>query len=101
MTSVYWTPQAGDDLAAIFAYIAPDSEHYASLTVRELIAATGRLRQFPEIGRMVPELNRRDVRELIWRSYRVVYQYVAGKDEVRILTVFRAERMFQVPEDLR
>ncbi len=100
MTRVRWTPQAGDDLGAIFAYIAQDSEHYAWLTVRALIAATGRLRQFPEMGRMVPELDRGDIREVIWRSYRVVYQYIAGQDEVRILTVFRAERMFEIPEEL-
>lgn len=36
----------------------------------------------------------------MWRSYRVVYQYIAGQDEVRILTVFRAERVFQIPEEL-
>jgi len=101
VTSVRWTVQAGDDLTAIFAYIAQDSERYAGLTVRSLIAATGHLHQFPEIGRVVPELNRRDVREVLWRSYRVVYQYVAAKNEVRILTVFRAERLFRTPSDLR
>jgi plasmid stabilization system protein ParE len=101
VTAVYWSPQSGDDLAAIYAYIAVDSEHYALLTVRELIAATGRLREFPEIGRRVPELSRPDIREVIWRSYRLVYQYLPTQDEVRVLTVFRAERMLQVPQDLR
>lgn len=74
MTPVSWTPQAGDDLGAIFAYIVQDSEQYAWLTVRALISAAGRLHQFPEMGRMVPELNRTDIREVLWRSYRVVYQ---------------------------
>ena len=97
MTAVRWTPQAADDLAAIVAYIGQDSPHYARLTVRELIAATAQLSTFPEIGRVVPELSRRDVREVIWRSYRVVYQYVAERAEVRILTVFRAERLLRAP----
>ena len=39
MTPVFWTTPASDDLAAIFAYIAQDSGHYARLTVRGLIAA--------------------------------------------------------------
>jgi len=86
VTTVQWTAQAGDDLAAIFAYIAQDSEHYAALTVRQLIAAVGHLRQHPEIGRVVPELNRRDVREVLWRSYRIVYQFLAERDEARVLT---------------
>ena len=100
MTTVQWTVPAGDDLAAIFAFIAQDSEHYAWLTVRQLIGAVGHLRQFPEIGRVVPELNRRVVREVLWRSYRIVYQYLSTKDEVRVLTVFRAERLFRAPPDL-
>ena len=45
MTAVFWTPQASDDLAAVYAYIAQDSEHYALLTVRELIGAPGHLAQ--------------------------------------------------------
>ena len=97
MTAVFWTPQASDDLAAVYAYIAQDSEHYALLTVRELIGAPGHLAQFPESGRIVPELGRQDVREVLWRSYRIVYQFVSKEDQVRILTVFRGERQFQSP----
>jgi plasmid stabilization system protein ParE len=66
-----------------------------------LIAAPERLAQFPESGRIVPELGRQDVREVLWRSYRIVYQFVPAADQVRILTVFRGERLFQpsvVPE---
>lgn len=55
---------------------------------------------FPEIGRVVPELDRMDVREVIWRSYRLVYQYLATPNEIRVLTVFRAERLFQIPTSL-
>jgi plasmid stabilization system protein ParE len=94
VTTIVWTNQAADDLAAIYAYIAQDSEHYALLTVRELIAAPERLAQFPESGRMVPELDRPEIREVLWRSYRVVYQFAPAADQVQILTVFRGERMF-------
>ena len=100
MTFLRWTLQAADDLAAIYAYVAQDSEHYALLTVRALIAAPARLATFPELGRIVPELSRTDVRELLWRSYRIVYQYLSISDEIRILTVFRGEQLFQPPAEL-
>lgn len=100
MTRLNWTTEASDDLAAIFAYIAQDSEHYARLTIRELIAEAARLKAFPEMGRLVPELDRVDVREVIWRSYRLVYQYLAASHEIRVLTVFRGERLFQTPTGL-
>jgi plasmid stabilization system protein ParE len=65
VTIVRWTPQAADDLQAIYDFIARDSPHYAQLTVEGIIAAIDRLEQFPLIGRHVPESRREDLRELI------------------------------------
>ena len=42
MTTVFWTPQARDDLAAIHEFIARESPHYADLVVRELIGQAER-----------------------------------------------------------
>ena len=39
-----------------------------------LIARTKRLAEFPEIGRAVPELGDFTIREIVVRSYRVVYR---------------------------
>ena len=97
MTAVLWTPHSQEDLAAIHAFIARESEHYAGLVVRELLQAVGRLADFPESGRIVPELSRPDVREVIWQSYRLVYRYDAAANSAQILTVFRSERLFPEP----
>ena len=72
MTAVFWTPAARDDLQTLYDYIAKDSPHYTGVVVDRLIQSVGRLEQFPESGRVVPELNRLDVREVLWRSYRIV-----------------------------
>lgn len=69
-----------------------DSELYASLTVSRLVAAAGRLIQFPALGRVVPEFDRPDLRELIVRPYRLVYR-LRG-ESIEIATVFHAARMF-------
>ena len=45
-------------------------------------------------GRVVPEIRDPTVREVIWRSFRLVYELPAGRQEARVLTVFRAERLF-------
>jgi toxin ParE1/3/4 len=52
------------------------------------------LRQFPESGRVVPELRRRDIREVIHGAFRLVYRYRRDHDLVEVLTVFRATRRF-------
>lgn len=96
MTIVRWTPQAADDLQAIYDFIARDSPHYAQLTVEGIIAAIDRLEQFPLIGRHVPEARREDLRELIKPPYRIVYR---TGEAIKILTIFRGSRLF--PSDLK
>jgi addiction module RelE/StbE family toxin len=88
---VRWTPQAEDDLQAIYDFIARDSEHYAKLVVEKLLAAVDTIEQFPLVGRHIPEKPREDLREVIKPPYRIVYR--VGK-EAHILTIFRASRLF-------
>lgn len=99
MTSVVWSLQAVDDLTQIRDYIRRDSSQYAALVVAELVAAIERLRTFPESGRLVPERAGSGLREVPWRSYRIVYSYQPARDRVELLLVVRAERLFPAPAD--
>ena len=92
MTELLWSPQALRDLEGIRAYIALDSPQYADLIVRQIVAAVERLKAFPESGRIVPERNVPDIREVIVGRYRVVYR--RKTDAVEIATVFRCSRQF-------
>lgn len=96
MTRVVWSEQAAADLESIREYISHDSPRYAEIVVQRLIESVGRLTQFPESGRIVPELDRPAIREVIWGSYRLVYKYTSG--EARVLTVFRASRLLPTLE---
>ncbi|MFY9621905.1 MAG: type II toxin-antitoxin system RelE/ParE family toxin [Pyrinomonadaceae bacterium] len=96
MTKVRWTPQAADDLKAIYEFIARDSPHYAQITVEGILAAIDRLEQFPLLGRHVPETSQADLRELIKPPYRIVYR---TGEIVKILTVFRGSRL--LPPELK
>jgi toxin ParE1/3/4 len=94
VTRVRWTAQARSDLRGIREYIGHDSPHYAQLVVAELVGSVRNLRQFPESGRVVPERGDPALREVIWRNYRIVYRHVTAANEVHVLLVFRAERLF-------
>jgi toxin ParE1/3/4 len=89
---VVWSPQALHDLESVRDYIAQDSPTYATLVVQRIVASVERLATFPESGRVVPELQRADVREVVHRPFRVVYR--VRQDTVEIATVFRASRLF-------
>jgi len=94
VTALIWSPQALLDLEGIRTYIALDSPRYADLTVRRVVAAVERLKAFPESGRVVPERDTPDIREVIVGRYRVVYRRRAGA--VEIVTVFRGSKPFTI-----
>ncbi len=92
MTELIWSPQALADVEEIRAHIARDSRSYADLTAQRVLAAVERLRAFSDSGRMVPERQSPEVREVIAGRFRIVYRRKAHV--VEIVTVFRGSREF-------
>ena len=85
-----WTPIARRDLRRIKAYIAQDSEYYATLFVANIIEAAESLVRFPKRGRRMPESEDEAVRELIFQNYRIIYRL--SEDEISIAMVIHAAR---------
>jgi len=79
-----------DDLEAVCLFIARDAPQYAQLFATRVFRATDRLEDFPQMGRIVPEIDRHDIREVIVQSYRIIYRLLP--DEVEILTVHHGAR---------
>lgn len=97
MTPIVWTPQAIGDVEGIKAYIARDSARYAALIAERIVEAVDRLAAFPLSGRVVPELQREEIREVIYGNYRIVYRLT--QSAIQILTVFHASRVFALPKE--
>ncbi len=70
MVEIIWTDPALGDLEDIVEYISQDSFMYASRVAAKVVDAVDRLHQFPRIGRMVSEVERDDIREVIVGNYR-------------------------------
>lgn len=92
MAEVRWTPQAADDFESITNFIAKNSLQYARVFALDVFASLERLETFPNSGRLVPELNRPDIREILLGSYRIVYRIKS--DTVEILTLYHGARFF-------
>ena len=88
MTPIRWTEQATRNLESIKSFIAKDSPAYALAVVSRLYEAALLLREFPDLGRIVPELNRSEIRELVRPPYRIVYR--RRPELVEVLLVFRS-----------
>jgi toxin ParE1/3/4 len=78
------------DLAEAASFIARDSARYAKQFVRDAQSTARTLPRFPQRGRIVPEFERPDLRELIVGRYRMVY--VIRADSVEIVTVIDGAR---------
>ena len=65
--------------------------------VIDIIARIERLEDHPDIGRIVPEFGRDDLREIIYPPFRIVYR--RDPLSVRIVRVWRSERQLRLAED--
>jgi addiction module RelE/StbE family toxin len=92
MVEIRWTDQALQDINNIAEFISKDSISYAKIQVNLFFEEVETLSQFPERGRVVPELQKKRIRELILGNYRIVYRIISSK-RIHILTIHHSRRL--------
>ena len=83
---------AREDLREIVGYIAKDNPEAASRVGNQLIEKAELLAMFPESGRVVPEFHRPEIREIVYRNYRVIYRVNAVSQVVEIARFWHGAR---------
>jgi toxin ParE1/3/4 len=97
---VRWTHRSIADLRAIGRYIAEDDPGAARQWVERLRRRVHDAATTPRAGRRVPEIEREDIREVLLRSYRIVYR--VGRGGIEVLTVLEGHRLLPkgaIPEE--
>lgn len=94
MVRIEWNERALEDLNEIREYIARDSKNYANLFVKKIYETAQKLEDFPNIGRIVPEVDISSIREIIFQNYRIVYR--TKIDYVEILTIIHGSRILRI-----
>jgi len=69
-----WSPEAIEDIESIAAYIERDSAWYAKAVASKIIETAETIPEFPELGRIVPEVGDPAIRERFAYSYRIIYR---------------------------
>jgi addiction module RelE/StbE family toxin len=95
MVIVRWTNQSINDIQNIAEYISKDSLKYARLQVNAFFDRCKILEQFPLSGRIVPEIENENIRELIVGSYRIIYLLRTEKS-IDILTVHHSYKLLKL-----
>ena len=93
MVEIVWTEYAMEDLKLIHEYISKDSQVYADRQVDKIIKRVDQILSFPKSGRVVPEFDIEDLRELIEGNYRIIYQITS--DKIAIVRIHHAARQFK------
>ena len=71
---IIWSPLSVERMTEISEYIAEDNLDASIKWVESIFKLIDRLEQYPEIGRIVPELDKPNIRELIHGNYRIIYK---------------------------
>ena len=90
MASLNWSLTAKIDLKEIYDFIAKDSRYYANSFVNKIKTGVKKLKSYQNMGRIVPEYNKDEIREIIFQNYRIIYHY--DTQQIIILTIFHAAR---------
>lgn len=94
--AVRFAVSAVDDLEDIRGWYSEQQlPEVGERLIGEILASVERLVQFPESGRILPELGVHHLREIIVPPFRIVYRLDATK--VRVVRVWRSERLLKMP----
>lgn len=91
MVQINWTRIAAEDLKSIYDYIARDSKRYAKIQIIRVKSRTQILKSHPQSGKIVPELEQPDIRELTEGNYRIIYK-ILDDTRIDILTIHHSAR---------
>jgi plasmid stabilization system protein ParE len=96
---VIWSAMAREDLREIAAYIAQDRPSVAEDYCLRLIEFAETAGDFPRLGRIVPELEDENVREIVQPPYRIIYELFPNQPRPVIMRVWHGAR--GTPEPVR
>lgn len=88
---VVWTEHAYAQLDEAMAFIARDRPKAAMEWLLRILDAGESLAELPDRGRVVPEVSRGDVRELIISPYRLIYRRDSGTVTITMVLHERRE----------
>jgi toxin ParE1/3/4 len=92
---IVWSPLALERVEDIAQYIAEDKPSAAVEWVDGIFDAVERLADFPESGRIVPEVGGRRIREVLFGTYRIIYSV---REQIDVLTVRRSSQLLRMYE---
>jgi toxin ParE1/3/4 len=96
---LYWTKEALIRLQEIEEYISRDNPQIAIEFTDKLISISETIPDNPEKGRIVPELSIEQIREILYKGFRIVYYLKEAS--IEILTIFEGHQLLKKEKILK
>ncbi|MFZ0454136.1 MAG: type II toxin-antitoxin system RelE/ParE family toxin [Ignavibacteriaceae bacterium] len=96
---LYWTKESSVRLQEIEDFISRDNPEIAIEFTDKLISIAETIPNNPDKGRIVPELAMEQIREILYKGYRIVYY--RKETSIEILTVFEGHQLLKKEEILK
>ena len=94
--TIIWSPLAIQRVNEIAQYIAQDNDEAAIKWIDTIFKQVERLISFPQSGRIVPETNREQICEILYKNYRIIYRL--DEQTINILTVRHGKQILPLDE---
>jgi toxin ParE1/3/4 len=91
--NVYWADTAINNLSNIHAFLSQTSPPYAQRIIDRITRRSQQIATFPNSGRIVPEFESDQIREIIEGNYRIIY--ILQSDQIEILAVLHGARSLE------
>ena len=95
---IIWSPLAIERAAEIVDYISRDKPSAAENWINIVFSKVEAFEFSPEIGRIVPEIENSQFRELIYGNYRIVYRI--EQEQISVLPIRHGMQILPVDEIL-
>ena len=89
---IVWSPTARLDFRDLTLFIAENNPSAANQFRNKILNHIKQLKKFPTSGRVVPEFQDENIREIIQSPYRIVYRIKKDNNVIQIVRIWHAAR---------
>ena len=86
-----WSPEAVEDIESIARFIERDSVWHARAVASKIVETAETIPDFPEMGRVVPEVGDLAIRERFAYHYRIIYR--VEQERILVAAVIHGSRL--------
>ena len=90
---VAWSYVALGNLIEANKYISSENPEAARKVINDIYEAGNKIKEFPEKGRIVPEIRRKNIREVFCFEYRIIYRIESKR--IFVLTLCHMKQLLK------